>query len=300
MKRGKKKWYAGAVDIPEATSGDVSIHHLHKPAGTVLRSDTMRTLIFGQHGEELRFEEPTRWHELREDGQGVWMTDLPVEQRQMDELITKASGRVLVGGLGVGYAVLALAAKPRVKEIVVVERSADIITLVWDATVRRLPENAPPVSVVQADLFDYLRDTPGGFTWALFDIWQADGEATFHETVVPLRRLAHGKVKKVECWNEDIMRAQLYQGLQTRLMLLDHPQVNPAVNLDLLCSDSTTIYLEWAAPFWRWYRDNKDNLTEEALAWVMARYAHSYGRPELQDGRAYLRRIPDRVTAVPA
>ena len=138
MRIGTKKFYAGALDIPAGKSKGVEVKRIQKPAGTTLKSGNLRTSMFGQKSENLVFDEPTVWHELSEKGFGVWMTDLPIEQRQTDELIARSSGRVLVGGLGLGYAVVALAARSKVKEIVVVEKNPVIIKLVWDATVARI------------------------------------------------------------------------------------------------------------------------------------------------------------------
>jgi hypothetical protein len=284
MKVGRTSTYANVLDIPEGTSGPITISHKVEPPGTVLKSGNLRTMVFGQKGKAITFPEETRWHFLSEEGHGIWMSDLPIEQRQHDEILAKAHGKVLVGGLGLGYAVVALAQMKRVKEIVVVERSADIIKLVWDATMAKVPERVP-VSVVHADLFDYLKDRPRFFTWGFFDIWQGDGETTFHETVVPLRELAHGMVRTVECWNEDIMRAQLFQGMQSRLLMLRNTAAaevfGTAINIDLLCLGGPSIYQQWSVPFWRWYRDHGAGLGDEQIDLASRRYVLGYGRPEV-------------------
>lgn len=291
MRYGRQRKYDGILDIPEGTSGDFSITHDVKPAGTELLSWNPRVALFGQRGESVTYAEPTRWHTLRE-GDGIWMTDLPIEQRQMDDLVRSASGRVLVGGLGLGYAVVALAAKPRVKEIVVVEKSRDVINLVWPWTVQRVADLQLPcqkLTIANADLFDYLKVTPDRYPWGLFDIWQGDGETTFHTMVVPLRKLAYGIVRRVECWNEDVMRGQLLQGISTRRHMLDAGAVfADMLSLDTLCDrKDRSIYTAWARPFWEWYRDYGRTSDRTVVTRVMATYAQSYGRPEL-DLNGYL------------
>jgi hypothetical protein len=301
MRAGRKRWYDHVLDIPEGESGPVRISYRIEPAGKAMRSDNMRTVVFGQRGEALCYPHETRWHELSEEKRGVWMTDLPIEQRQMDDLIQKASGRVLVGGLGVGYAAVALAHRPRVKQIVVVERSQHIINLVWEATLAKVPDPSK-LTIVKADLFKYLKARESFFTWGLFDIWQGDGESTFHQTVVPLRGLADGMVRTVECWNEDIMRAQLLQGMESRLHWLDHPMAKQIVgcDLDVLCDDTVqSPYVKWAVPFWRWYREHKAALDSMEIAHMMRRYVACYGRPELQQGLSFLR-PPSRKRLVAA
>lgn len=321
IKKGKPV-YAGVLAVPEGKSNAVAVRHVQKPPGTVLRTGTIRTAIFGQRSEALTFDEATTWHELSEEGHGVWMTDLPIEQRQTDELIRKASGRVLVGGLGLGYAVVALAAKRAVKEIVIVERSPDIINLVMEPTLATIAANkssrSTRVTCVEADLFDYLdgsgkhhparrtvadarrteRVVPQGsvpFDWGLFDIWQMDSESTFHSTIVPLRKLAQGVVRELVCWNEDIMRGQLQQGLQTRLLFLRMPRTQEEKDggfvlptIEFLCEPHDSIYTDWAVPFWRWYREHADKVDPGIVSRTLRMYALCYGRPECHDGRTVL------------
>ena len=320
MRIGAKKFYAGALDIPARKLKGVEVRHIHKPAGTTLHSGNIRTSMFGQTSEELVFETETVWHELSEKNVGVWMTDLPIEQRQTDELIARSHGRVLVGGLGLGYAVVALAARTKVKEIVVVEQNPAIINLVWDATVARVravTKRKVKLTVIEADLFEYLKKrqekkkAKPEFSWGLFDIWQGDGESTFHETVVPLRALAHGVVASLVCWNEDVMRAQLYQGLQTRLMLLTHGEAfaegwphRPDVTIDTLTADSPSIWMQWAVPFWRWFKDNaydsKGDLNDDMVRFVMRLYVKTYGRPEAVNELPAIRKYRSQALAVGA
>jgi len=288
MVKNRKRAYAGVLDIPEGEQNGIRIRHKHQPPGTTLQSGNFRTALFGQKSESVTFKAATIWHELSEKGQGVWMTDLPIEQRQMDELITKARGRVLVGGLGLGYAVVALSAMRSVEEIVVVERNPDIVALVWAATVAKCRKGVP-VSVVTEDLFDYLLWATAKqerFDWGLFDIWQGDGETTFHQTVVPLRAAAARVVRELECWNEDVMRGQLMMGLRTRLMFLGAAETASVVGSDLtkgmptlefLCEPHQSIYTDWSVAFWRWYRENAGAANIDVM---LALYASSYGRPE--------------------
>ena len=276
-----KNTYAGSLDIPEGVSGPVQVIHDIKPAGTKLSSVTFRTAMFGQKGEEILFDEQTRWHRLVEEEYGTWMTDLPIEQRQMDTLVKSAKGKVLIGGLGLGYAIIALVRRRRIREITVVERSADVIALVWNATVRRVEEMAeggfvPKLTIVQADLHEYVTGLPSdAFAWALYDIWQTDSESTFHTVVLPLRQASKGKIGRIVCWNEDVMRGQLHQGLWLRIQFMGTPFQTPA--LDQLCETRNSIYHDWAVPFWRWYRSCGQFAPDSILKWIMQRYAQNYG-----------------------
>jgi hypothetical protein len=181
---------------------------------------------------------------------------------------------VLVGGLGLGYAVTVLARRPRIRHIVVVDNSHEVIQLVQRATLKNLGRDAAKVTVVFQDLFDYLRrcranPDHGVFTWAFYDIWTSDGEVTFFDTVLPLRNLSEGLVRhEPACWNEDVMRGQLATSLWTRAMTLDMSPPDRAVpepapreqNLAAYCArmpedDQRAKWWNWRVPFFEWVRD---------------------------------------------
>lgn len=297
MKHGRVTTYAGVLDIPEGTSGKVQVRHIVKPAGAVLQTGTQRTKLFGQpmQTQTLTFHEPTRWHELSEEDQGVWMTDLPVEQRQIDHLVARATGRVLVGGLGLGYAVAALVLKSRVKEIVVVEQSPDVIALVWPSALASVERSAASmvgrVSIVQGRLQDYLtqaKQTGERFKFGFYDIWQSDSETTFHEVVVPLRQQSDGVVGTVMCRNEDVMRSQLSTNLGVYRVLMDHPQMmvtgeKGAGLMTTLCQPTGSPYHDWSVPFWRWVRAHQGHAAVD-VEYAAMRYVADYGRPERRNG----------------
>lgn len=283
--------YEGVLNIPEASSGEFAIKHKIRPAGTTLRSGNMRTAIYGQKADDIFFPNRTRWHALTEDG-GVWMTDDPIEQRQHDEQLRQMRGHVLVGGLGLGYAVVALAHNRGVKSITVVERSQDVVNLTWDATVESVKTVRPrlKLELVVDDLFTYLKawtpvmaDATVGqpFNWAFYDIWQSDGESTFHTVVIPLRELSRDKVGRVVCWNEDIMRGQLVMSLETRLRFALLPAETIAnmggsvPSIAQLAEPIGSIFHDWAVPFWIAARDSQ--IPVEMLPAAAHAYAQRYG-----------------------
>lgn len=296
MLKGRTAVYYPVLDIPAGRSGKLEVRKETRPAGHEFALATMRGRMFGQRSRPpVSWPHETTWHSLVDDENGVWMTDLPVEQRQHDEALRRMTGDVLVGGLGLGYAATVLAAKRAVSSVTVVERSADVARLVW-------PHLGPAVdrkgTLVLGDLFEHLRGTKNRYRYGFFDIWQMDGETTFHETVVPLRRLAHGKVGHVACWNEDVMRGQLAMGLLTRLMMLDLSET-PGAMRELLDEQAKlsplgrvtlgklstardpdepgACYTNWAVPFWRWYGRTRPDLPTARTAAGL--YAQSYGIP---------------------
>lgn len=292
MKVGRRTFYENVLNIPEATVGSFAIKHVIKPARTPVPTSNYRTAVFrGQTQRTLVFDHPTRWHKLTEDG-GTWMTDFPIEQIQHDEELEGMRGRVLVGGLGLGYAVTSLARRKGVSEVVVVELQREVIDLVEPHLLTDDPTARQKIRVVQGDLFEYLKAGADGrrFTFAFYDIWASDGETTFHHTVMPLRRLSKGITRKVVCWNESVMRGQLLQSLESRLLYAFHRDFGEQVGWDLSrtptleelaagAADDTDEYskpyIDWARPFWRWVLTNKVSMEDASAA--AKKYAAYYG-----------------------
>lgn len=96
-----------------------------------------------------RFGEPTSITELRIDGE-TWMTDEPNYVDSLQSFVTRAHGRVLVAGMGLGIVLHQLYANEEVTTIDVVERNPDVIGLVGPL----LPHDSRG-SVHEADFYDW-------------------------------------------------------------------------------------------------------------------------------------------------
>jgi hypothetical protein len=287
MREGKVTKYAGVLDIPEGECGDFAIKHVRYDAGYCLPLANNRTMFFGNPERgSVEFPEPTLWHELLENG-GRWMSDFPIEQAQHDrELEHMTRGSVLIGGLGLGYAATVLAQRKGITRVFVVEKSREVITLVERAMKVNLGRSAASkVTVLHADLFDYLQDAKANgthpFHHAFFDIWAPDGEETFHETVVPLLHLSRGLVNQEPvCWNEGVVRGQLLTGIMSNLILAHGGKKldgcpTMAQLAEEVPSGPFAVYHNWRVPFFRWVMDSHasiDVAQEGALY-----YAKNYG-----------------------
>jgi len=192
------------------------------------------------------------------------------------------SGDVLIGGLGLGVVVNHLAARPEIDSITVVEVSQEVIHLVEP----HLKDPEDKVTVLREDLVSYLNQDPEEFDFAFFDIWQSDGEHTFLTIVIPLRKLAveNGVVGDdtcLQCWNEEVMRSQLYLSLMNKIHLTmfakeGHPTLERLkTDPNLFAKPQDDIYWDWSVPFFKWL--NKEDRSQELAHQRAREYADVYG-----------------------
>tara|TARA_R110000824_G_scaffold198356_5_gene382358 strand:+ start:611 stop:1639 length:1029 start_codon:yes stop_codon:yes gene_type:complete len=311
--------FNNVLNIPQRKVGGYEIKHDVVKAGKELSTSSMRTAIFGgQKIEKVSFSEDTIFHRLESEEHGTWMTDTPIEQAQHDDIFLTvltelwftnqleqrnkfpSDYRILVGGLGLGYAPKVLQSLGA-KHITIVERSEEVINLIEDS-INVLDD--VELEIVHEDLFEFLKDAPSNeHTWNLgfYDIWQGDGEFVFHDTVVPLRRLSKGRVTQVVNWNEDVMRGQLNSGLRQRLMFMNHsederealsegvPNGNGPWNFItrevLVDTDHGSLHGgNWSRPFWKAYFDKTLDIVDwddqEELFEAASTYASLYGLTE--------------------
>lgn len=205
------------------TSGRFTLTHSDHKAGEVMDIIGPREAILtGKPMAKTRLVGPLRVHQLSEQGRGLWMSDSLMELHQMGEFIRGAHGTVLVGGLGLGIVVRLLARNRRVKNVDVIERSADVIRI---ATSQRMPSR---VRVHRDDVYRWLEARLGRsypLTSCIFlDMWQGTGEATWAEEVAPARRIIGARMGRLgnirtTCWAEDIMLGQVRRSLQVAMAL---------------------------------------------------------------------------------
>lgn len=287
----KQRDWLSPLDVPEGQEGEYRIEYLTIPAGEKVMLNNFRNQMFGgQKGPaNLIYDVDTKWRQLIGPS-GVWMSDLPVEQRQMEECIKGMKGRVLVGGLGLGLAATLLIKKKTVSHVDVVEIQPEVIKLVGPYTHNRWNPRGKyrgwVYKIIQADLFSYLEDYTGEpYDYTFYDIWQSDSENTFFDVVCPLWNLSEGKVKHFPvAWNSQVMRGQLFHSIQGNLFYLrpeakEHLEAIPGQReyLAKLCSPDKTgdIWIDWRQPFFRWHERKKPD-PESAI--LMAQlYAGIYG-----------------------
>lgn len=109
---------------------------------------------------------PGRYTRLLIDRELV-MSDTQMERDLGREVATRAHGKVLIAGLGLGLVLTGILSKPQVEAVTVVERCQDVINLVAP----HFPD--AKLSVVCADICDWRPAGPELFDVIYFDIWSA-------------------------------------------------------------------------------------------------------------------------------
>lgn len=111
-----------------------------------------------------------------------------LEARKQKDIIAKCKGKVLTVGLGLGYFVEAMEDKEDVESVTVIERSQEVIDLVWPHV------RHSKTKLVCADIWEY---EVGDFDCAYIDIWTVQN---LKETERMKEKVAH--IPKVMIWGQ--------------------------------------------------------------------------------------------------
>ena len=221
------QWFPSPISIPARKIGTVQVKHRTIIGETPIIS--MREAITRNvRPAKVILKKPLVIHELC-DKDGVWMTDLPQELFQIEEAleVIQPTGRVLIGGLGLG--IMALRCAQLGADVTVVEINSKVIKLCKE----------PFYRVVNADIFTYLeladRDGDPPFDHYLMDTWRGTGEATWWSDVMPLRRLIrniHGAVPQIHCCAEEQMQGQVGAQLRKPNRHWHYEHLPPSMSVD--------------------------------------------------------------------
>lgn len=115
-----------------------------------------------------RFIKPGTYTQICGKGHGIMMSNTPAEIGGHMEFYYAATGRVLIGGLGIGMILEAVLKKPEVSEITVIEKEQEIIDLVSP-----FYADEEKLKIVCGDVYspgDYMKHGTK-FDSLYFDIW---------------------------------------------------------------------------------------------------------------------------------
>jgi hypothetical protein len=123
------------------------------------------------------------------------MHDTPEELNKHLEFMLRAEGRVLITGLGLGCVVRGCLANPNVKCITVIEKSKDVINLVWPY----MPEKRR-LSLIHADALEWVRSTRRKFDCAWHDLFANEDFEEPHLQTMHMQLVCEmaSKVKKIQ------------------------------------------------------------------------------------------------------
>lgn len=181
-------------DVPNGTSGDWKIDRFSVSEENAKLFNVRQSISMGGISAGRRIN-PGTYSRLSRD-QVVIMSDTPAEKRDHIDFVRGAVGRILIGGLGMGLVLNAVARKEAVIHVDVVEIDDGPIALVWDFYKERFDGK---INLIQTDLLEFK---PKGFDLydsAWFDIWDDICSDNWEEYKLLMRRWAR-KSKMKDCW----------------------------------------------------------------------------------------------------
>ncbi len=138
-------------------------------------------------------------------GREVIMSDTPDEIHDHLRFIWKSTGRVLIAGLGLGMVLQAVAKKPEVEHVTVIEQSEDVIKLVYDHYRTRFGRK---VEVVHADVLAWKPPRTARWDSAWFDIWDNLCTDNLSEMAILHRRYARRVASYYGSWGHGLLKAR--------------------------------------------------------------------------------------------
>ena len=152
-------------------------------------------------GYRQRIIPPDQYTRLVYTG-GVMMSDTPAEAHEHAAAFHSAKDSVLLNGLGLGFFLQAILTKKDVRDVTVIENSADVSKLVAPHFKKER------VEIIQADAFDWQPPKGKHFGFVWHDIWPTICEDNLPEMKKLVRKYAR-RADSQDCWS----RAYLRRGL---------------------------------------------------------------------------------------
>lgn len=182
------------IDVPDGKSGNWSVESF-----TVSKEDEkfeqLRAAI--SSSSRGRYTPAGTYKALKCNNKTI-MSNTPDEIRDFRYFIHKATGKVLVNGLGLGVILKALVDKPDIEHVTVIEISQDVINLVGPTF-----KDNPKVTIIHADAFTYKPPKGVRYNAVWNDIWD-DICIDNLESMSKLHRKYGKKTDFQDSWGRDI------------------------------------------------------------------------------------------------
>lgn len=129
----------------------------------------------------------------------LMMSDTPAELIAHLSFVRKATGSVLITGLGLGIVVKACLAKPEVTDVTVVEHNQNVIDLI----IPHLPKRK--LTVINGDAFTWKPPKGKRYNAVWHDIWATIDPDNSKEMGTLCRRFAR-RADWQDCWQRELVR----------------------------------------------------------------------------------------------
>lgn len=184
----------GPVAVPEGKSGDWKIERY-----SVTKRDVgLYNLRLIRDGQMRRIVPPGTYTRLIHKGEGVVMSDTPAEAHEHRRLLSMAEGKVLLNGLGLGFAMSAILRKPEVEHVTVIEKASDVIKLVGPTFTSEC------VEIINADALEWRPKKGQDFNVVWHDIW-TDICVDNKPQMTKLRRAYARRCGWQACWSAEYL-----------------------------------------------------------------------------------------------
>lgn len=147
-----------AVSVPQGIAGVHRVEQFEIPVNSI---EGVRAAM---HGRGIK---PGTYTRLMRGGTLV-MSDTHAERHDHIYAVYDAHGHVLIGGLGIGMVLQAIAAKPEVTHVTVFEKYQEVVDLVWPHYKAKFGDK---VSVEVCDVMDRKPRKDERYDFAWWDIW---------------------------------------------------------------------------------------------------------------------------------
>jgi hypothetical protein len=187
------------VDLPESQSGDWKIERF-EVSDDQAKLDRVRSMFsFSGGGRSTPAGKYTR---LMRNGTVV-MSDTPDEIHDFNQSIPYGDSidKVHFNGLGLGISLDVLLKMGETKEIVVVEKSKDVIDLVGDYYLAKAKEHGVKLHIHNDDAFTWKWQKGTRYNWVWHDIWDYICADNLSE-MTKLKRRFGRMTDSQNCWCE--------------------------------------------------------------------------------------------------
>lgn len=188
----------GTVTVPDGKAGPWEISTFTITDDDVMLYNLRHTI----NGNPEMVVKAGTYKRLTHDERGVVMSNTPMEIRTAVECFNKATGRVLVNGLGLGMVLEGLLSKPDVTLVRVIEIDPDVIALHGNRYA-----NDSRVEIICADAYKYKPAAGEEYDFVWHDIWD-DISSRNLPLMAKLKRKYARRCNSQAAWSQPMAKRQ--------------------------------------------------------------------------------------------